>query len=440
MFIRKRSLPRRTFLRGVGVAMGLPLLEAMVPALTAIAKTAAKPQSRLGFIYVPHGVIMEQWTPDTAGANFGFTPILRPLERFRDSLVVVSNLARPESNFETQHAGAAASWLAGVPPKRTEGPDFEVGTTIDQVVAKAIGQDTTFPSLEVATEDFTGLVGACSPGYSCAYVNTLNWQAPTTPLPMEINPRVVFERMFGKAGTKAQRLARMQKDRSILDFVSDDLADLKGDLGARDRVRLGEYLDDVREIERRIQRAEQQTTELTVPDAPVGVPDSFEEHVALMFDLLALAYQADLTRVFTFMVAREFSQRTYPQIGVPEPHHTISHHGNDATRIEEHAKVNAYHTTLFAKFLDRLKSVPDGDGSLLDHSMLVYGSGMSNGNGHTPYPLPHLVAGGGAGRIKGNRHLVAPAHSPNANLMLSIAEKFGIELESFGVSTARLDL
>ena len=440
MFIRKMSLPRRTFLRGVGVAMGLPLLEAMVPALTAIAKTAATPRSRLGFIYVPHGVIMEQWTPDTAGANFGFTPILRPLERFRDSLVVVSNLARPESNFETQHAGAAASWLAGVPPKRTEGPDFEVGTTIDQVVAKAIGQDTTFPSLEVATEDFTGLVGACSPGYSCAYVNTLNWQAPTTPLPMEINPRVVFERMFGKAGTKAQRLMRMQKDRSILDFVSDDLADLKGDLGARDRVRLGEYLDDIREIERRIQRAEQQTTELTVPDAPVGVPDSFEEHVALMFDLLALAYQADLTRVFTFMVAREFSQRTYPQIGVPEPHHTISHHGNDAARIEEHAKVNAYHTALFATFLDRLKSVPDGDGSLLDHSLLVYGSGMSNGNGHTPYPLPHLIAGGASGTIKGNRHLVAAEHSPNANLMLSIAEKFGIELESFGVSTGRLDL
>jgi hypothetical protein len=440
MFIKKRALARRTFLRGVGVAMGLPLLEAMVPALTAIAKTAAKPQNRLGFIYVPHGVIMDQWTPETAGANFGFTPILRPLERFRDSLVVVSNLARPESNFETQHAGAAASWLAGVPPKRTEGPDFEVGTTIDQVVARAIGQDTTFPSLEVATEDFTGLVGACSPGYSCAYVNTLNWQAPTTPLPMEINPRVVFERMFGKAGTKAQRLARMQKDRSILDFVSDDLADLKGDLGARDRVRLAEYLDDIREIERRIQRAEQQTTELTVPDAPVGVPDSFEEHVALMFDLLALAYQADLTRVFTFMVAREFSQRTYPQIGVPEPHHTISHHGNDAARIEEHAKVNAYHTALFATFLDRLTSVPDGDGSLLDHSMLVYGSGMSNGNGHTPYPLPHLIAGGASGAIKGNRHLVAAEHSPNANLMLSIAGKFGIELESFGVSTGRLDL
>jgi len=436
MVITKMSLPRRTFLRGVGAALGLPLLDAMMPALTA----AAKPQRRLGFVYVPHGVIMEQWTPATAGAGFAFTPILRPLERFRDSLVVVSNLARPEAIFETQHAGAAASWLAGVPPKRTEGPDFQVGTTIDQVVARAIGQDTTFPSIEVATEDFTGLIGACSPGYSCAYVNTLNWQGPTTPLPMEINPRVVFERMFGKAGTRAQRMARMQQDRSILDFVSDDLADLRHDLGPRDRSRLSDYLDDVREIERRIQRAEVQTAELTVPDAPVGVPDAFEEHAGLMFDLLALAYQADLTRVFTFMLAREFSQRTYPQIGVPEPHHTISHHGNNPVMIEQHAKVNAYHTALFAKFLDRLQAIPDGDGTLLDHSMLVYGSGMSNGNGHTPYPLPHVIAGGASGALKGNRHIVAPEHSPNANMMLSIAEKFGLELESFGVSTGAVDL
>jgi Protein of unknown function (DUF1552) len=424
----------------MGISLGLPLLEAMVPALTAVAKTPANPLRRLGFVYVPHGVIMEQWTPAKPGAGFEFTPILKPLESLRSSLVVVSNLARPEAGFETQHAGASASWLAGTPPRRTEGPDFQVGTTIDQLVAKSIGQDTTFPSLEVATEDFTGLVGACSPGYACAYVNTLNWQTPTTPLPMEINPRVVFERMFGRAGTRAQRMARMKKDRSILDFVGDDLTDLNVGLGPRDRARLGEYLDDVREIERRIQRAEQQTAELTIPDAPVGVPDSFEEHVTLMFDLLALAYQADLTRVFTFMMAREFSQRTYPQIGVSEPHHTISHHGNVPERIAEHAKVNAYHAGLFAKFLERLRSLPDGDGSLLDHSLLVYGSGMSNGNGHTPYPLPHVVAGGAAGGVKGDRHLVAPEHSPNANLMLSVADKFGLELEQFGVSTGRLDL
>ena len=439
-FMTRKSLPRRTFLRGMGLTLGLPLLDAMVPALTAAARTAAMPTRRLGFIYVPHGVIMEQWTPATAGANFEFTPILKPLESFRDSLVVVSNLARPEANFETQHAGASASWLAGVPPKRTDGPDFAVGTTIDQIVAKAIGQGTTFPSMEVATEDFTGLIGACSPGYSCAYVNTLNWQTPTTPLPMEINPRLVFERMFGRAGTRAQRLARMKTDRSILDFVRDDLTDLNGNLGPRDRARLAEYLDDIREIERRIQRAEEQSLELTVPDAPVGVPDSFEEHATLMFELLALAYQTDLTRVFTFMLAREFSQRTYPQVGVTEPHHTISHHGNNAERIAEHARVNTYHTGLLARFLKRLQSIPDGDGTLFDQSVIVYGSGMSNGNGHTPYPLPHIVAGGGAGQIKGNRHVVAPEHSPNANLMLAVADKFGVELDRFGVSTGRVEL
>ena len=257
---------------------------------------------------------------------------------------------------------------------------------------------------------------------------------------MEINPRVVFERMFGRAGTAAERRARMRQDRSILDFVTDDLADLKVDLGPRDHARLSEYLDDVREIERRIQRAERQTLELTVPDAPVGVPDSFEEHAALMFDLLTLAYQADLTRVFTFMLAREFSQRTYPQIGVTEPHHTVSHHGNNPERIADHAKVNTYHTGLFAKVLARLQSTPDGDGSLLDHSIIVYGSGMSNGNGHTPYPLPTMVVGGGAGQIRGNRHVVAPDQSPNANLMLAVSDKFGLDLERFGVSTGRVDL
>jgi hypothetical protein len=440
MFIQKLALPRRTFLRGVGFTLGLPLLEAMVPALTATVKTAARPVRRLGFVYVPNGVIMDQWTPAAGGAHFELTPILQPLEPVRGSVVVVSNLARPEAQFDTNHAGASASFLAGVAPKRTEGPDFSVGTTIDQVVAGSIGRETTFPSLEVATEDFTGLVGACAPGFSCAYVNTLNWQTPTTPLPMEINPRVVFERMFGRPGTPDERRARMRADRSILDFVSDDLADLKVGLGTRDATRLAEYLDDVREIERRIQRAEKQTLELAVPDAPVGVPESFEEHAGLMFDLLTLAFQADLTRVFTFMLAREFSQRTYPQIGVFEPHHTVSHHGNNPARIADHAKVNTYHMGLFAKFLDRLRAAPDGEGSLLDHAMLVYGSGMSNGNGHTPYPLPCLVAGGGAGSLKGGRHVVAPEQSPNANLMLAVAHKFDVNIDRFGVSTAAVDL
>ena len=440
MFISKLSLPRRTFLRGVGATVALPLLEAMVPALTATAKTAASPQRRLGCIYVPHGEIMDQWTPSTAGSAFELKPIMKPLEPFRDALVVVSNLARPEAGFDTNHAGAPASFLSGMPPKRTDGPNFRLGPSLDQIVAKQIGQETTFPSLEVATEDFSALVGSCAPGYSCAYANTLAWQGPTTPLPMEINPRVLFERMFGGGDTAAQRLARMREDRSILDFVSEDLADLGTGIGPSDKARLGEYLDHIREVERRIQRAEQQSdTKLEIPTAPVGVPESYEDHVGVLFDLLALAYEADLTRVFTFMMARELSQRTYPNIGVTLPHHVISHHANNPDRVANHATVNTHHVTLFAKFLERLGATLDGDGTLLDHSMILYGSGMGNGNVHAADPLP-LVIVGGNGQIKGNRHVMAKEHSPNANLLLSVADKFGVEMSTFGVSTARVEL
>ncbi|PWT80602.1 MAG: hypothetical protein C5B57_11995 [Blastocatellia bacterium] len=438
MFITKMSLPRRTFLRGMGITVALPLLESMVPALTALAKTPAKPQRRLGCLYIPHGVIMEQWTPNSAGANVDFMPIMKPLEPFRESVVVVSNLARPEAGFDTNHAGAPASWLSGVPPKRTDGPDFRLGITIDQVVAKQIGQDTAFPSLEVATEDFSALIGSCAPGYSCAYANTLSWQGPTTPLPMEINPRVMFERMFGDGDTADERSARIREDKSVLDFVADDLTDLERAIGASDRARLGEYLGHIREVERRIQQAEQQTTSnLAIPTAPVGVPESFEEHVGLLFDLLALAYEADLTRVFTFMLARELSQRTYPNVDVTLPHHMISHHANNPERVAAHARVNTYHLQLFAKFLARLKATPDGDGSLLDHSMILYGSGMGNGNVHAADPLPLAIVGG---LVKGNRHVVAPQHSPNANMMLSVADTFGVEMDRFGVSTHRIDL
>ncbi len=439
MFLTKRSLPRRTFLRGVGAAMALPLLDAMVPAFTAVVKTAANPQRRLGFVYIPHGVIMDKWTPSKAGTGLELTQILTPLEPFRDSLVVVSNLTRAEVN--SNHAVSAACWLTGVPPRRTDGPDFRAGTSIDQIVAKQIGQETTFPSLELATEDFSGLVGACDPGYSCAYMNTLNWQSPTAPLPMEINPRVVFERMFGGGSTADERLARMRTDRSILDFVSSDLKDLEKGLGERDRGRLSEYLGYVREIERRIQRSEQQANaQADVPPEPVGVPESYEEHVALMFDLLAVAYQADLTRVFTFMMAREVSQRTYPNLGVTEPHHSISHHGNRPAAIEGHTKVNTYHVTLLARFLERLRSTQDGDGSLLDHSLIVYGSGMSDGNGHTGAPLPMALIGRGVDRIRGDRHVATPPQTPMANLLLTISQKFGVEHERFGVSTGTLDL
>ena len=435
MFVTKQSLPRRTFLRGVGATLALPLLDAMTPALTA----AAAPKLRLGFVYIPHGVIMDDWTPKTAGAGLEFTPILKPLESLRPSLLVVSNLAAPLQNTGS-HAAAAGSWITGVPPKRTDGPDFRAGTTIDQIVAKQIGQDTTFPSLEVATEDFTGLVGACDPGYSCAYMNTLVWQTPTTPLPMEINPRVVFERLFGGGATREERIARMRIDRSILDLVKADLSDLDRGLGPADRGRLDEYLTHVREVERRIQATEKQAdTQLEVPAAPVGVPESFEEHVGLMFELLALAYEADLTRVFTFMMAREVSQRTYPQIGITEPHHSISHHGNKPEKIAGHAKINAYHVGLFAKFLERLRAAKDGDGTLLDHSLIVYGSGMSNGNGHTPYPLPFVMAGLND-RFKGNRHVIAPDQTPSASAMLTLGRAFGAEIDSFGLSSSPLDL
>jgi len=439
MFITQKALSRRTFLRGTGTVLALPLLDAMVPAARALAQTVAAPRRRLGFVYIPHGVIMSQWTPATVGAGIEFTPILKPLEPFRDSMVVVSNLTRAEAN--SNHAVSSACWLTGVSPKRTDGPDFRVGTSIDQVVASRIGQDTTFPSLELATEDFSGLVGACDPGYSCAYMNTLNWQSPTTPLPMEINPRVVFDRMFGGGGTASDRLARMRTDRSLLDFVAADLEDLESGLGAGDRRRLDEYLSHVREIERRIQRAElRANAQPDVPAAPVGVPDSFDEHVSLMFELAALAFQADLTRVFTFMMAREVSQRTYPELGVTEPHHSISHHGNRPAAISGHALVNTYHVQLFARFLERLRTMPDGDGSLLDHSLLVYGSGMSDGNGHTGSPLPHVVVGGAAGRFKGNRHVAAAPGTPMANLLLSVGQAFGVNETSFGISTGTVDL
>jgi len=425
----------------MGAALALPLLDAMVPALTPTVRTAAAPRKRLGCVYIPHGAIMDRWTPATEGAGFEFTPILTPLEPFRDRLNVITNLTRPEKGVDTNHAGAPASWLAGVPPKRTAGPDYELGITLDQVVARRIGQETTFPSIELATEDFTGLVGDCAPGFSCAYMNTLSWQSETAPLPMEINPRVVFERLFGGGGTRADRLARMKTDLSLLDFVAGDLRDVWSGIGARDRVRLDQYLDHVREIERRIQHAERQAESLlAVPNAPVGVPESFEEHVTLLFDLLAVAYEADLTRVFTFMLGRELSQRTYPNIGVTEPHHSISHHGNRPPAIEGHAKVNTYHLTLFARFIERLRATPDGDGSLLDHSLILYGSGMGNGNVHSADLLPTLLVGGAAGSVKGGRHIVAGALTPNADLLISMAEAFDVGLERFGGNTGRIPL
>jgi len=438
MFITKRSLPRRTFLSGMGVVVGLPLLEAMVPALTALAQTPAKPKPRFGAVYFPNGAIVEQWIPDQAGAGFEFKPILKPLEAFKDQMVLVTNLTRSHPGSQVgDHAVSAAGFLTGVWPKRTEAEDVYANTSIDQVVAQQIGQDTPFPSLEVATEDFTGYVGACSPGFNCAYLNTISWKTPSTPLPMDINPRVVFERMFDGGSTAAQRASRLRERRSLLDSISEEAGRLQHGLGARDRARVSDYLDNIREIERRLERAEAHAAGDVTFDAPVGVPDSFEEHVGLMFDLLALAYQADVTRVFSFMLSRELSQRTYPQIGVTEQHHSVSHHGNDVQKIAQNVKVNTYHATLFARFLDTLRSTPDGDGTLLDHSLIIYGGGMGNPNPHASDPLPVAAIGGAVG--KGHRHVQVTPRTPVGNLWLSIANRYGSDLTTFGDSNGRVD-
>ena len=440
MFLTKKSLPRRTVLRGLGAAVTLPLLDAMLPAFVPMAKAAAKPRMRFGAVYFPNGAIMQQLTPKTVGAGFEFTPILKPLEPFRDSLIVVTNLTRshPGSQFG-DHAVSAAGFLTGVWPKRTEAEDVLANTTIDQVVARQIGQDTPLPSLEVATEDFTGYVGGCSPGFSCAYLNTISWSTPSTPLPMETNPRAVFERLFGAAGTAADRRERVAKERSILDSVVDEAGSPQQGLGPRDRIRMGDYLDNLREIERRIQRQEARgATQVDAPDAPIGVPDSFDEHVALLFDLLAVSYQSDITRVFTFMMSRELSQRTYPQIGVTEQHHSVSHHQNNPAKMAQVVKINTYYAGMYAKFLEKLKSTPDGDGSLLDHSLIIYGAGMADSNMHATDPLPLVAIGGGVGT--GHRHIQLPTRTPVGDFWLNVAEKFGKPMDRFGDSTGKTDV
>jgi hypothetical protein len=430
MFITKRSLSRRTFLRGTGVVIALPFLDAMLPALTPLARAQARPRARFGAIYVPNGAIMEQWIPEVVGTGFDFKPILKPLEPFKDQIVVTTNLTRSHPGSQVgDHAVSAAGFLTGVWPKRTEAEDVLANTTIDQ--------DTPFPSLEVATEDFTGYVGACSPGFNCVYLNTVCWSSPSTPLPMDINPRVVFERMFGQGGSPAQRAARVRDERSMLDSVAAEARLLQRSLDTRDRQRVSDYLDNLREIERRIQRAESRgKTDVTL-DVPVGVPDSFEEHVGLMYDLMAVAYQADVTRVFTFMLSRELSQRTYANIGVTEQHHSVSHHGNDPQKIAQNVKVNTYHMGLFAKFIEKLKATPDGDGSVLDHSLIFYGGGMGNPNGHASDPLPVVAIGGGVG--KGHRHIKLKPQTPIGNLWLAVANHFGDEMTTFGDSNGRVE-
>jgi hypothetical protein len=440
MFVTKKHLPRRTFLKGVGVSLALPLLDSMIPARTLLAQTAGKPLPRLGFVYVPHGAIMDKWTPATEGAGFEFTPILKPLEPFRDRLNVVSGLGHRAADTTAVHSLSPTTWLSGVRPKATQGVDAFAGVTADQIAAQHIGQDTVLPSMELATEDHSGLIGSCDRDYGCIYMNTLSWRTPTTPMPMEINPRKVFERMFGQGGSATERLARIKEDKSILDAITKDVASLQVQLGPSDRQMMTQYLENVREIERRIERAEisQGDEDLQLPARPAGVPFDYEEHIKLMYDLITLAYQADVTRVITFMVSREVSNRTYPQVGVTDGHHAISHHQNRAEKMEKNVKIQTYNISQFGYFIEKLKNTPDGDGSLLDHAALLYGSNMSNSNAHDHYPLPNLVIGGAVGRMQGGRHLKYADRTPMTNLLVTMLDKVGVKQESLGDSSGLL--
>jgi hypothetical protein len=431
MFITRKHLSRRTFLRGAGVAVGLPLLDAMVPAWTALAQTAAAPKPRMGFLYLPHGAIMEHWTPAGEGSTFDLTPILEPLAPFRKQLTIVSGLENKPAIAPPVHALNPGTWLSCVTPRATQEPHG--GVTVDQLAAAHIGQDTPLPSLEVATEGRGG-GGACDRNYGCSYGATISFRTPSTPLPMEADPRKLFQRLFGQGDTPEERAAITRQYSSILDLVSQEAADLQRTLDAPDRVRLGDYLESVREIERRVEKMEQQDlSDLVLPDVPVGT--TFAQRVDLMFDMLALAYQANLTRVFSYMMAAEGSNMTYNHIGVSDAFHPLSHHQNDKARKERLVRIQTYHSQAFATFLTKLAAMPDGDGSMLDHAILLYGSNMSNSNAHDEFPLPTLVVGGGCGRIKGNQHLRYPDRTPLANLLLTLLDRAGIPEEQIGNST-----
>ena len=443
MIITKMALPRRTFLRGMGAAVALPLLDAMVPALSAASQTAAAPVRRLGFVYIPNGAIMDQWTPAAEGKGFELSPILKPLEAHRDRLTVVSNLdSRPAEAAQGEgsgdHARASAVWLSGVHPKRTEGADVRNGISADQIAAPVLGKDTALPSLELAI-DLNFLAGQCENSYSCAYLNTLAWTSPTTPLPTENNPRVVFERLFGDGGTAERRAAQARRNRSILDSVLDDFNRLQRQIGPGDRAVVEEWVDSVREVERRISGVEKRSNdELPTLERPTGVPERFDEHVKLMYELQWLAFRADLTRVVTFMLGRELNFRTYPEIGVTEGHHGLSHHQDRPEQIAKYAKVGTYQAELLAWFLDKLQSTPEGDGTLLDHSLFLYGAGLSNPNTHAHVDLPLLVIGGRSLGIDGNRHLVIRRQVPMTNLLLTLLDKAGVRADTLGDSTGQM--
>jgi hypothetical protein len=439
MIITKIVLPRRTFLRGVGATLALPFLDAMIPALTAQAKGAP----RFAAIYCGNGANMNDWTPATEGAGFALSPTLKPLEPFRERVVVFSGLdnfpATDQGDTGGQHPRAAPAFMSSVHPKQTEGADVKAGTTIDQIIADHICRDTKLSSLELAV-DRNDVVGACDHGYACTYLNSMSWKSPTMPLPAETSPRFVFDRLFGSGDTAAQRMARSQEDRSILDGVTQEITKLRQRLGGQDRLKLGEYLDAIRDVEQRIAKAESYNSDLAIPDRPVGVPETFREHAELMLDLQALAFQADITRVSSFMMARENVNRSYNEIGLPEAHHAMSHHGNNPEKMALFSKLNAYHAETLAYFVKKLQAIPDGDGTLLDRTVVLYGSGMSDGNTHNNYNVPVVVIGGKDQNVAGNRHLRYPKGTPLANLSLTLIDKFGVPMERFGDSTGELNL
>jgi len=439
-FVTQKALSRRTMLRGLGAAVGLPLLDSMIPALRA----APAPVRRAAFLYTPNGIIMKDWTPATDGADFEFSPTLKPIEPFRDRILVLSGLEHHNGEAlgdgPGDHARAGASWLTGVHPKKTEGADIHNAVTVDQILAKAIGRETSLPSLELGLEN-VGIAGGCDSGYSCAYSNTISWGSPTTPIPYETNPRAVFERLFGDGETTdpAARAVQSREDRSLLDFVLADANRISRSLGAADRSKMSDYLDAVREIERRIHQAEMKNAAapaLPALDRPDGIPPTFEEHIQLMFDLITVAFQADVTRVVTLMYSREGGNRTYPQIGVSEAHHGLSHHQNDPAKMALLQLIDHHHVEMFSYFLGKLTATKDGAGTLLDHSTVVYGSSLSDSNRHLHYNLPAVIAGGA--NFRGGRHLRYEKGTPMTNLYVSLLDGFGVRPEKIGDSTGEL--
>jgi hypothetical protein len=438
-FITKKSLPRRTFLKGAGASFALPLLDAMIPAATASVNTPAVGLRRLGYVFMPMGCDETRWTPESENTLDKLSPILDSLKPVKDKMTVFTNMElRPA--YPGSHATSNSSFLSAVKAKVTESSDYYLGTTADQVAAQTIGQETKLASLELAM-DLLQTVGQCDNGYACVYQNNLSWSSPTTPLPAEAHPRLVFENLFGEGGTPKERRAALRERASLLDSIADDMKRLKRDLGAVDQARVSEYLDAVREVERRIQKAAAYSKVNPLPDLdrPMGVPASYADHARLMFDLQLLAFQGDITRVTTFQIARETSNRTYPEIGVPDPHHPLSHHGDDPSKIARMAKINAFHVSLFAEYLEKLQNTPEGNGSLLDNVLLLYGSGIGNPNVHNHTNLPIIVAGGAAGGMKGNRHLRYDKPTPLANLHLTLLDKVGVRLDKFGDSNGKID-